>query len=225
VISTRPYLIQDVLKSLFNFSSAPDFVDLDAGVNLVMSSVKESEYGYINQTNSVDFFLQNIILNNIKPILDVNLNFRFGILKIGGSLDYTLYVLSANVDNEVVDSQNPQMISNSHNELGFERNFGVTAALDFDKFGLIRFGFDYHEYTGVYYSAVDNIGYGYILMDYTGSCAMELGFLKNSLGLIDQIPVIGLSGVQHVTTTFNSTGVIQENFGDLRFQLNLGLKF
>jgi hypothetical protein len=50
VISTRPYLIQDVLKSLFNFSSAPDFVDLDAGVKLVMSSVQESQYGYINQT-------------------------------------------------------------------------------------------------------------------------------------------------------------------------------
>ena len=97
--------------------------------------------------------------------------------------------------------------------------------MDFDKFGLINFGFNYHEYTGVYYSAINNIGYGYILMDYTGSCSMELRFLKNELGLMDQIPVIGLSGIQHITTTFDSTGSIQESFGDLRFQLNLGLKF
>jgi len=224
ILQTREYLAQDILKALFNAGEELDFLSLNGGIGYIMSFVDESLYGYAQKSNTVSFFLENKKIESVKPVLSGDLSLKMGPVSLGGYISYPLDFSQDTIVHEIVNSLNPAKISNIQKQNAFEAVYGGNLSFNFDQFGIISLLIDYHNYTSAFTRIDNGVGYAYNVTDLSSTISLELAFLKNILKLMDQVPVVGLTFIQH-NSWLVSVARTEITFDDLRVKFNFGIKY
>ena len=189
-----------------------------------MSFVDESLYGYAQKSNTVSFFLENKKIESVKPVLSGDLSLKMGPVSLGGYISYPLDFSQDTIVHEIVNSLNPAKISNIQKQNAFEAVYGGNLSFNFDQFGIISLLIDYHNYTSAFTRIDNGVGYAYNVTDLSSTISLELAFLKNILKLMDQVPVVGLTFIQH-NSWLVSVARTEITFDDLRVKFNFGIKY
>lgn len=218
-LKTSPGTLSTLLDKLIGIR----FLDGHIGIIGRMVDKDVYTYGVEDYTTNTFFYQDFSHTRYFKPLLNFGASIILGPFTLTFDGEYSPFSINEYVNGYYSSSITNQKQFYQTADIGYESRYTGTVELAFESWITIGLEFEYYRHLGYTsgFKGTSSLIYVSEVIDYTYSAWFELDFLKYKLDLIEQVPVIGLSYIQHQFNPLPQFDI--QGYTDERFTINIGL--